>query len=74
MQRDIAAAFLLLCNPGRHLGHLICFHPREGKSNVAQLMQGCFVGPSAASPESHQQLMLGLAVPQVEHNCDLQGE
>lgn len=74
MERDGAAAFLLLCNPVRQSGCLICFLPREGNRNIAQQMQGCLVGPSAATPESHQQHMLGLAVPEVEHNYELQGE
>lgn len=74
MERDVAAALLLLCSPVGYLAHLICFHRREGKRDVAQQMQGCSLGPSAAAPESLQQPVLGLAVPQVEHNYDLQGE
>jgi len=37
-------------------------------------MQSCFVGPSAATPESCQRHVLGLAVPQGEPNYELQGE
>ena len=74
MERDVPAALLLLCNPARHLGHLICFLPREGNRNIAQQMQGCFVGPSAATPESCKQHMLSLAVLKVEHDYELQGE
>lgn len=56
------------------LGYLLCFHPREGNRNIAQEAQGCSVGPSAATPESHQQHVLGLAVPQAVYNYELQGE